>query len=143
MKRHGALLIFVAIMGLAVSSCASVNHWGISSPAIAKVEVTEYTNYVDVGSDAPIDISVTNLTNQELKGLTLNVSADAQDEINLPSTQIPIDRIAPNGVWRPAAPFIVQGIYSGEASVFFTLKQNGKYLSTDYTIVEINPVLRK
>ncbi len=143
MKRQGTFLIFVALMVLAVSSCASVAHWGISNPPIARVEVTEYTNYTDVGADTPIDITVTNLTGQELKGLTLNVGADAQDEVKLPSTQITIDRIAPNGVWTPAEPFMVQGLYSGEASVFFTLKQNGKFLSTDYTIVEINPVLRK
>ena len=142
MKRQGALLIFVAIMALAVSSCASGAHWGISSPAVARVEVTEFTNYIDIGADAPIDISVTNLTDQELKGLTLSVAADAGDEVKLPSALITIDRIAPNGVWTPTEPFMVQGLYSGEASVFFTLKQDGKFLSTDYTIMEINPVRR-
>jgi hypothetical protein len=106
---------------------------------VARLKVFDYMETTDIGIVTDIYFSVTNVTDQELRDLTLTVTANPSYGVELPFTETTIDRIAPNGTWTPREPFLVRSQYSGEITVFFTLTKNGKFLSKDYAIIQVSP----
>ncbi len=122
---------------LLVASCATMGDWGTTNPPIARLKVVNFTENTAVRVGTEIDFSITNVTDQDLTGLTLTVTQNPSDGVYLPFTEMTIDRIPAHGSWAPNPPFVVSGRSQGPAVVFFTLTQNGKFLAKDYAMVGV------
>lgn len=138
MKRQLMLLFLVGLLAAAMASCTSAGTWGTTNPPIVKVKVFNYLESAQAGTVSEIYFSVTNVTDQELRDLTLTVTSSRTRFVELPYTEMKIDRIAPNGTWTPPEPFTIRSRYPGEISVFFTVTEEGKYLAKDYALVDFS-----
>jgi len=138
MKKQLMLLFLVGLLAAAMASCTSTETWGTTNPAIVKVKVFNYLESAQAGTASEIYFTVTNVTDQELRDLTLTVTTSRSRFVEVPFTEMTIDRIAPNGTWTPREPFTIRSRYPGEISVFFTVTENGKYLAKDYALVEFS-----
>ncbi len=139
MKRHMLTFTLAGLLALGLVSCAWTENWGTTNPPVARLKVFDYTETTDVGIGTDIYFSVTNVTDQELRDLTLTVTANPSYDVDLPFEEMTIDRIAPNAVWTPRTPFVVTSQHSGEITIFFTLTEDGKFLSRDYAIIQVGP----
>ncbi len=138
MKRQIMLLMLAGLLAAAITSCASLEYWGTTNPPVARIKVFNYRETTDIGIATRLYFSVTNVTDQELRDLTLTVTVHPSDGVVLPYQETTIDRIGPNATWTPAEPFMVTDDHSGNITVFFTVSQNGKYLAKDYAIIHVD-----
>ncbi len=130
---------------LLVASCATTGSWATTDPPIARLNVVNFAESTDIGIATEIDFSITNVTDQDLTGLTLTVTQNPANNLELPFTETTIDRIPAHGSWAPSPPFTVRSepfMYRGQTPgptvVFFTLTQNGKFLAKDYALVDVS-----
>ncbi len=72
MKRQLMLLFLVGLLAAAMASCTSAGTWGTTNPPIVKVKVFNYLESAQAGTVSEIYFSVTNVTDQELRDLTLD-----------------------------------------------------------------------
>jgi hypothetical protein len=123
-------LILVGLFAV-LASCAT------AGPSVVVVKVDNFAEQTEVGMATEIYFSVANVTDQELKNLTLTVTTNPSDSIDLPFKELAIDRIGPNSTWSPAQPFLITGRHAGPASIFFTVTQDGKFLAKDYALIGV------
>ncbi len=126
-------------------SCATTSDWGTTNPPIARLKVVNFAESTDIGIATEIDFSITNLTDQDLTNLTLTVTQNPAYNLELPFTEMTIDRIPAHGGWSPnppfsvrSEPFMYRGRTPGPTVIYFTLTQNGKFLAKDYALVNVS-----
>jgi hypothetical protein len=131
-------LTVMAVLILA-ASCATLSNWGTTDPPIARVKVFNFSEYTDIGITTEISFSVTNVTDQDLTGLTLAVTQNPSNGLKLPFTEMTIERIPAHGTWKPDKAFLVTGKKAGSTVVFFTVTKGGEFLAKDYGTVNVSP----
>lgn len=131
-----AWLSALALIALG-ASCATTGYWGTTNPPIARVKVFNFNESTQVGITTELDFSITNVTDQDLTGLTLTITQNPSDGLELPFKEMTIDRIPAHGTWTPAEPFLVRGRLAGSSAVFFTVTKDGAYLAKDYALVNV------
>jgi hypothetical protein len=138
MRTRIFFLLIVMCVGVMAASCASLNNWGTTDPPIARVNVINFAPSTDIGITTEINFSVANVTDQDLTGLTLTITTNPSDGLELPYREKTIDRISAHGTWNPG-PYIVRGRKSGTTSVFFMVSKDGTFLAKDYSLVNVAP----
>ncbi len=130
MLRWGIVLL-VAV----AASCATTGaQTGV--PPEVEVSVVNFAPSTDIGMTTEVNFSVVNLTDRELTGLTLVVTSNPSNGVDLPYEEKAIDRIVPGGSWNPG-PFVVRGRHAGSTAVFFTVMRDGVRLARDYALVHV------
>lgn len=124
----------VLLMAVAASCATTGAEPGV--PSEVKVSVINFAPSTDIGMTTEVNFSVINLTDRELTGLTLVVTSNPSNGVDLPYEEKAIDRILPGGSWSPG-PFVVRGRHSGSTAVFFTVMRDGVRLARDYTLVQV------
>jgi hypothetical protein len=130
-------MILITISALLIMSCTALNNWGTTTPPIVRVRVVNSQAVTSMGILAAIYFSVVNETDRALYDLTLEVSVSPKNGVDVPFTKIAIDKIVPNGSWRPETTFVVRGRSSGTTIVYFIVKRDGKVLAKNYCLVSI------
>ena len=124
----------ILLMAVAASCATTGAETGV--PPEVTVSVINFAPSTDIGITTEVNFSVTNLTDRELTGLTLVVTANPSNGVDLPYEEKAIDRIVPGGSWNPG-PFVVRGRHAGSTAVFFTVMRDGVRLARDYTLVQV------
>jgi hypothetical protein len=140
MKRPIKLLSLLALLAAAAASCATAGGRDAEGPPAARVTVVNFLSATGVGMTTEIDFSIANLTDGELRDLTLRVEANPENGVDLPFTERVIDRIPPHGSWTPDEPFLVRGRQPGETAILFVVTRDGVILAKDYVLVDVAPV---
>ncbi len=139
MIKRFTIGLFAMLAFLAAGSCATVGERGTAESPVVRVGVVNFLSSTDIGINTEINFSVVNLTDQELKDLTLTVDLNPSDGVDVPFTTTTIDRIPPKGSWTPGEPFLVRGRRPGQTTVFFIVTKDGTLLGRNYTIVDVAP----
>jgi hypothetical protein len=132
-------IAWVSVLALIAlgASCATTSYWGTTNPPIARVKVFNFDESIQIGMTTEINFSITNATDQDLTGLTLAITQNPSDGLELPFTEMTIDRIPAHGTWTPTTPFLVRGKTAGSSAIFFTVTKDGAYLAKDYALVNV------
>ena len=138
MNRRTLIVLAAALVMAAGVSCATISTPTASGPPEVKVSVIDFYPTTQVGDIAEINFSVTNLTDRELTGLTLTVSLNPSNGVDVPYYEKAIDRIVPGGSWNPGR-FVVRARHSGTTSVFFYVRRGDVILARDYALVNVAP----
>jgi hypothetical protein len=120
------------------ASCATSPILTAAGPPEVKVAVVNFMPTVDFGGATEINFSVANLTGREMTGLTLLISLNPSNGLEVPYYEKTIDRIEPGASWNPG-PFMVRGRVPGTTSVFFTVIKDGVVIGRDYALVGVGP----
>lgn len=137
-KKIIFFLIFPVIL-ISLTSCASLQNWGTTNPPIVRVEVVNFAAHTSIGITTAVYFSVINVTDQELFDLTLEVSVNPINGVEVPFNSMVIERIPPGGSWKPPETFRIRGRRAGTTSVFFIVKKDGQVLAKDYVLVDVPP----
>ncbi len=127
-----------AVFMVAMASCATGGARTAAVPPEVKVSVINFAPSAGIGTTTEINFSVVNLTDRELTGLTLTISLNPSNGVEVPYREMAIDRIPPRGSWNPG-PFVVRGREPGTTAVFFTVTRDGVSLARDYALVGVSP----
>jgi hypothetical protein len=130
--------LVAAFLTVVAASCATPGTGMNAVPPEVKVSVINFAPSTGIGTTTEINFSVANLSDRELTGLTLTITTNPSDGVDLPYREMVIDRIVPRGTWNPGA-FVVRGRHPGTTAVFFTVTRDGAFLAKDYALVSVSP----
>ncbi len=136
-KKFAVGVSFLAVL-LLVAACATTSDWGTTNPPIARVKIFDFDQSVDLFASTQIDFSVTNVTDQDLTGLTLTVTQNPSNGLRIPITEMTIDRIPAHGSWAPSTPLTVIGHEAGSSTIFLTVTKDGQFLAKDYAMIGVS-----
>jgi hypothetical protein len=137
MDKHSIRWSVALLALMAAGSCATMGNEGTAGSPEARVAVVNFISATDIGITTEIDFSVINLTDRELRGLTLTVDTNPSGGVDVPFNEETIDSIPPHGSWTPAESFLVRGRKPGETAVLFTVTRNGTVVARDYALVDV------
>jgi len=138
MNAKTLLAAGAALMLAATGACATSGTRTDTGSSEVMVKVVNFMPSADFGGTTEINFSVTNLTDREIGGLTLRISLNPSNGLDVPYREMTIDRIEPRGSWNPG-PFVVRGRMPGTTSVFFIVSRDGAVLARDYALVGVGP----
>ena len=130
-------VVLITIFALLIASCTAFKNWGTTTPPIVRVKVVNSQITSSIGILSAIYFSVANETDRALYNLTLEVSVSPKKGVDIPFKEIVIDKIEPNGSWRPETTFVVRGRSSGTTVIYFIVKRDGKVLAKNYCLVSV------
>ena len=138
MNAKTLLAAGVVLMLVVTGACATSGTRTDTGSSEVAVNVVNFMPSADFGGTTEINFSVTNLTDQEISGLTLSISLNPTNGLEVPYHEMAIGRIEPRGSWNPG-PFVVRGRRPGTTSVFFIVSRDGVVLARDYALVSVGP----
>ena len=137
MKKRISFFLTLAVILISLTSCASLQNWGMTDPPIVKIEVLNFMAHTGIGMTTAVYFSVTNMTDEELTDLTLELSLNPSGGVEVPFKSMVIEKIPPRGSWKPPETFRVRGRKPGMNSVYFFVKKDGQVIAKDYVLVEV------
>jgi hypothetical protein len=122
-----------------IASCASLDTWGTTDPPVVRVNVVNPLSTTSLGLPTTVYFSVVNVTDEALTDLTLDVSLNPINGVDVPFRSVVIDRIEPRGSWKPDERFSVRGRRPGTTAVYFVVTKDGEFLAKNYCLITVAP----